>query len=232
MYQIEQLLDHYRDILNAHDKIQLGKVENHTIIQSIERYYLYYFNIASDSEKMQKLVKEYLKGIIWIFEYYYNYQDDHLNWNYPYHRPPFLQDISKVLSTNKIDFSKIKLEKIKEKDFYTPFEQYLSISPISYQTRMDDEYIKLMDGLIDINLIKEFVTIAHQKFDEYYFSLDQIVSNIVNVKNVSQLDCQGAKYFNKCHLKLLKKDKKIDTFDFINEFRKLISYQDQMKLIN
>ena len=86
-------------------------------------YYHHYFGVNKDEieDFVKKLVKNYLIGIKWVTQYYFDTNPDWL-WYYPYDHPPFLSDINKYLiDMNKIEF--ILHESL------TPLEQLLTILP-------------------------------------------------------------------------------------------------------
>ena len=81
------------------DPIELGSDESKLWKK---RYYKYYFNI-DDSEYndyVNNIVNEYLIGLKWIAEYYFD-KCPSWDWYYKYDYPPFLEDIAEYLDKNK-----------------------------------------------------------------------------------------------------------------------------------
>lgn len=87
-------------------------------------YYKHYFDVSDEELEsfVENMVKEYLKGLKWVTNYYFDKLQD-WTWFYPYDHAPFLSDISKYL----ININDIKLN-IGTKPI-TPFEQLLNILP-------------------------------------------------------------------------------------------------------
>jgi 5'-3' exonuclease len=70
-----------------------------------ERYYYHYFGCESEEsiEKFCKLfVKNYLIGIKWVTQYYFD-KCPSWDWYFPYEHPPFLSDIKKYMKDFKIN---------------------------------------------------------------------------------------------------------------------------------
>ena len=86
-------------------------------------YYKHYFDVNDDEleEFVEKMVKNYLIGTLWVANYYFDTITD-WDYYYSYDYPPFISDISKYL----IECNSIKFKKSKP---VTPFEQLLIILP-------------------------------------------------------------------------------------------------------
>ena len=89
------------------------------------RYYKYYWNVDADEIEQfsEQLVLNYLIGIKWVTQYYFD-KCSSWDWYYPYDHPPFISDIAKYL--NKIDINKIKFKLGKP---LKPFMQLLAVLP-------------------------------------------------------------------------------------------------------
>ena len=105
------------------DPIKLGS-DNHKDWR--RRYYKHYFGCETDESIelfSKKLVKNYLVGIKWVTEYYFD-KCPSWDWYFPYEHPPFLSDINMYLKENemnKITFVEGKALK--------PFVQLLCVLP-------------------------------------------------------------------------------------------------------
>jgi len=107
------------------DPIQLGSDESELWKK---RYYQHYFNISDEEQEeyVDNLVREYLIGLKWVTNYYFDKCPSWI-WYYPYDNPPFLEDINNYLEKNK----KFNMNKI---DFdygspLKPFNQLLLVLP-------------------------------------------------------------------------------------------------------
>jgi 5'-3' exonuclease len=101
------------------DPIKLGSDNS---IDWKERYYKHYFGEYNDGI-VEDVVKEYLIGLQWITNYYFD-KCSSWNWYYKYNHPPFLSDISNHI--DKFDFNKIKF---KMGQPLKPYMQLLSVLP-------------------------------------------------------------------------------------------------------
>jgi len=90
-----------------------------------ERYYNHYWEVKPEELEQfsEKLVTNYLIGIKWVTQYYFD-KCPSWDWYYPFEHPPFISDIAKYL--NKIDINKMKFNMGKP---LKPFMQLLSVLP-------------------------------------------------------------------------------------------------------
>ena len=91
-----------------------------------KRYYKHYFGCETDESIesfSKKLVKNYLIGIKWVTEYYFD-KCPSWDWYFPYEHPPFLSDINLYLKDNIMN--DIKFEEGKA---LKPFMQLLCVLP-------------------------------------------------------------------------------------------------------
>lgn len=207
VYKLENRLDNYIHKLNAH-KIQFGKVklnldsytlENQSFNDSMKQYYDDFFTNYDVSD----IADKYIEGIIWSFEYYFNNSIDieFANlWVYKYHKAPLLHDVCNLL--NKIDLDKFDLSQyhVDRSKYINHFQQLLYVVPAN-----------VMKDLFD----KKY----HQFIDDFnYPDLYDIVNDVWSDKNVSHIDCLGARYLEKCevtflkHIDVLKFSKKVNDY--------------------
>ena len=103
------------------DPIQLGS-DNHT--EWRKRYYNHYFDCNESVDSFaKKMVENYIVGIKWVTQYYFD-KCPSWNWYFPYDHPPFLSDIKNYIKD--IDINKIKFSEGKP---LKPFIQLLCILP-------------------------------------------------------------------------------------------------------
>jgi len=122
------------------DPIQLGSDESKLWKT---RYYKYHFHIddGEEEEYVDRLVEEYLRGLKWITEYYFD-KCPSWTWYYPYDYPPFLEDINNFLEKNK----KFNMNNF-EFDFGSPlkpFNQLLLVLPPQSSYLIPNELKKIV----------------------------------------------------------------------------------------
>ena len=165
---------------------------------------------------MERLVREYIDGLIWVFDFYFNNFDEDENrkfghvWFYPYNHAPLLTQIYYYLKENK-DFSIIKRQqKIKEyliprKDYFNCLEHLMYVSPAPY--------------VLD-TIPKEYHNFA--KTSEFYPNMNKIAEEIWKQPTNDEIDCRGVMFLNKCHLTNIHVSRDVDKDKrFINELRKI-----------
>ena len=62
----------------------------------------YYSTLFSETTDISEICKNYLEGLEWVYSYYTNKCID-WRWEYKYHYPPLMSDLSKYMSHKKID---------------------------------------------------------------------------------------------------------------------------------
>tara|TARA_Y100000991_G_scaffold149369_1_gene113206 strand:- start:6423 stop:8174 length:1752 start_codon:yes stop_codon:yes gene_type:complete len=124
------------------DPIQLGSDESELWKK---RYYQYHFHLNDDEIEsyVDKLVYEYLMGLKWVTNYYFD-KCSSWSWYYPFDYPPFLEDITSFLEKNKtFSFNKFKFEigtPLK------PFNQLLLVLPPQSSYLMTRELKKIINN--------------------------------------------------------------------------------------
>jgi len=91
-----------------------------------KRYYKHYFGCETDENIesfSKKLVRNYLIGIKWVTEYYFD-KCPSWDWYFPYEHPPFLSDINLYIKENIMNDIKFK-----EGEALKPFMQLLCVLP-------------------------------------------------------------------------------------------------------
>jgi 5'-3' exonuclease len=101
------------------DPVKLGE---DTFEEYSGRYYQHYF-YGNSNETIVKVCYEYLKGLVWVSNYYF-FKVPSWNYYYPYDQAPFLKDLAKVIQLMDLSSFKFKLgEPLK------PLEQLLAVLP-------------------------------------------------------------------------------------------------------
>lgn len=108
-----------------------------------EKYYKIKLKISSD-EEIEKLCKDYVRGLNWVFEYYCNGCPS-FQWYYPYHYAPLFADLTSYMKrkfVEKIDPPNLEFVSTKPSE---PFQQLLSVLPSqSVVELLPSIYTKLM----------------------------------------------------------------------------------------
>lgn len=221
IYKFEHMLDEYQDKLNSHE-LELGKIsldkysltwKAEKIETGVKRYYNDFFNIKDihhKNEHMEKLLQSYVKGLIWVFEYYFNnFDPDKYTsvWTYSYLRAPLLTQIYYYMNDNKNNqnfiknmTSEVNMSFIDKKHYFNPIEHLMYVSPKTVLFSLSPQIYHKM--------IKE---------SKYFSDTDNIAKTIVQKSNSDVIDCRGAMFLNKCNVNESILPKIIDT-----EFMKLI----------
>ncbi len=220
VYQFENMLDNYREKLSAYPvdlgRIWLGKKswawEAEKIERGVERFYYSYFGIDKmNRTKLDNLMYEYMFGIFWVFNYYYNEYDDKMlqtvsTWYYPHHKSPLMTQLYSYLNRANLKelIKKLMTDLIKTRvnriDFFNCIEQFMYVSPAS-------SILKLMP-----DIYHKFV-----RESGYYPDLDKLVEDFISGKQ--KIDCRGALFLNKCHLNI--QESKMSDIEFIRSLREI-----------
>lgn len=111
--------------------------ENINTVFDYQEYYTHCFGIYDYIEEDTKtIVKNYINGIAWYFNYYTNYTPETYTWHYPYSSAPLLKDILEHMPDdyfdNKFNFKYIQL---------TPEDHYKIIMPKVLLDECEYEYV-------------------------------------------------------------------------------------------
>ena len=191
LYLIENKLDKYFKIFNPINEffrrsIKLKKID-------IDYYYKTYFNYNTEKQ----IVDEYLKGLRWVYQYYFIRKDIDCLWHYPYNKTPLFETIIKYYTPHNIIIPiKGRILDIE------PHEQLLYITP-----KCSDEELNKLFPEKYIKKIKKFML----NYSKYF------LENITIIKE-GMFDCSTSHFVNKCNYKLL--DNIIDITEFVRDFRK------------
>jgi len=214
MYKIDYKLDEYFNILNPKDefysKYFLSGYPDRT---DINKYYKLNFN----DSPVQSVINEYLLGLNWVVNYYFNNIVDK-TWSYPFGKSPLLFDI---INNFNIEILKLnKQDKYSDAEFMTPLEQIIFISPINLNQPIFNQ-IDFLNNILsndDLNKLVKFI----KSNSKYFFDLDSIFKEL---KNKKLIDCSTSIFVNKCHLLFLEKEINFD--NYLEDFRKIfpLKYQ-------
>ena len=126
---------------------------------------------------------------MWVFNYYFNnlnekYHQEYCDsWFYEYNRAPLFNQIYDALTVNNYIFPDLKQYKINKLDYFNTISQMIYVTPKNILMEIaPPKYMKYVNTMSDIN------------------DIVNIVDN--NTKN-DEIDCIGATFMSKCHLKLI-----------------------------
>jgi 5'-3' exonuclease len=230
IYKFDNMLDEYTKGLNAYS-LNLGYVgvdpntytwKTEKIQKSVQKYYNEFFGIDDiniKNPKMKALIQDYIDGLIWVFEFYFNQFDIKENrdladiWHYKYTHAPLLTQIYHFLKSkeNESDYyekitDRLYKSKVNRKDYFNCIEHLMYVSPVtlgSIKNIVPDEY-------------RDFI-----KKSDYYYDVNKVVDAVWK-GDTHYIDCKGVLFLNKCHLEIpnfmqdFEQDKK-----FIKEIRKI-----------
>lgn len=221
IYQFENMLDQYAVQFKA-APMPLGH-------KDITKYYDSYFGITPTTSKSapnniqlskdgEKLMKDYVEGLLWVFEYYYNDKSYLNRWCYMHEKAPLLRHIYAWLqSHNQDNINSItkSLDQYVVKDlttFFNPLEQLIYVSPMT----------KHMTELLPLNY-REFVRSfkTNSFMNDYFVSVDDIVRRTWGKKVSTDIDCHGASYLTKCVLTDIHKPTVEQDQEFLKQIRKV-----------
>jgi len=141
-----------------------------------------------------KIIKKYIKGLAWVFNYYYNEKVEKVPiWFYKSDIAPSIGGIFRFLKKNKknIDtyFKTSMADKnlVDKKDYFTSIEHYLYVTPVNVQGKLPDKYSNYETLRSNATLFPD---------------LEKIADDIWQGKNV--IDCSYATYLSKCKLLTVK----------------------------
>lgn len=218
-YKFEKMLDEYRP------KLTVEKTD----LSDINAYYQTYFHFdvykkGKLTKEASQLMHEYIEGIMWVFEYYFNDMTYINTWVFAHERTPILKHILEYLDSIDIKvFNSIQdgLDKyhVDHTDFFNPIEQLIYVTPMTSEnmTVLPDNYkayIKTMDDFMRTIIL----------------DTNAIVDEVWNSKVSKSIDCRGAAYLNKCMLRQLKRHSKEDDDRFIATLRKIVPNEQSLKL--
>lgn len=158
---------------------------------------------TSADNKMKSLVDNYIKGLFWVFDSYFNknnskYNVDHIStWFYPYHRSPLLFQVRDVLYSYKkngisefinkinqlyIDATSNTKFIVNKNNYMNNLEHYIYVTPVNKQNDVPNVYKTITN---DKNLFPD---------------LGEIVDQIWNGQGLNVIECKRIPYLNKCNL--------------------------------
>lgn len=222
IYKYEKMLDEYLEKLNKSESNRLGdpKIE---IEESRNNYYRDFF------EDRNKAIQNYLDGLQWVLDYYFNDITYH-KWYYLYNKSPLIKEIYGFLKVKSNDFF-IKSKEVLEScclvksivDLLSPFEQLLYITP--FNKKFDN--LILFNNYSSEEKIRNIVMGLHTNFKTLYPDIENIADKVFKSDKNNSIDCRGAIYLNKCILNVVNDSNMINEHDVKIFIRKMLSIDNQ-----
>lgn len=181
-------------------------------------YYKSYLGInPHDLESKQYILREYLFGLIWTFDFYFNKNNAPSNllyvstWFYPLHRAPLLKEIVQSLQyfvrTDKANIfsDKINRNLAGRNNFLNRYEQSLYTVPKNRIYPVIEGYEELLG-------------------DEHLFpDMDDYVDKIWNTDTPNRyIDCRRVTFITKCILKKVHNYSFKDFMSYVKPFRRFL----------
>ena len=181
LYLINNKIDYYYDLFITNDKVNLNKKE---------------------------MVDEYLKGLSWLTNYYFNSKADE-TWFYKFHSAPSITDIYNYFNHSILnyEFNDVVLG-------ISPIEQSLYITPIKQNNI--DTFIETLDtsyfnDKINPKTIRKFI----ESNMNLFYNLDELYITIKSKSlKKSLMNCSSNIFMSKCHYYILDHIQPINKFKF------------------
>jgi 5'-3' exonuclease len=221
VFKFENMMDEYVDKLDSYG-MKLGRVamdKTYTwkaddIKEGVKMFYRDYFHISKldiKDNKMKNLLYEYLLGLTWAFESYFNRFEimglkKMSTWAYPYTKAPLMTQLCEYLNENEDKY----MFDVLRNDVYKSYLPY-------------DKFYNTIELLLYISPAKNMIEVMPKEYHEmikndkiYYTDINTIADDIM--KSRHPIDCRGMIYLNKCHIK---SDKKLSYPKFLAMIRKI-----------
>lgn len=225
IYKLDNMLDEYSKKLNS-GALELGYTninQNYIFItenisKGVSKYYYDFFginNINPDNPELQKIISEYITGLIWVFEYYFNNNQTKPDiWFYKYSHAPLLKQIYNYLKNLDSKYilniqNNLKNYQVDQKNYFNCLEHLLYVTPAkSYLNIIPPEFHKFVYK------------------NNYFLDLNKIVDQVWSNNISDEIDCRGVLFLNKCHLTQLYISENIlenykSDLKFLGEIRKI-----------
>jgi hypothetical protein len=208
-------LDEYYYKFNA-QPLNLGPAK-------IDEYYQNYFGVriyehpGKLSPGVQRILQEYLTGLVWVFDYYFN-SGEYINyWYYTHERAPLIQHIWEYLDGYK-NFEEIhenlqSYKVVQLTDYFNPLEQLVYVSPLT------PEILELLPE----NYRKYLSSKLPQEIRNIVVDVKSLINLLWHEKVSREIDCHSIIFLNKCSLaKMNRPDREQDRL-FLERLRSIPS---------
>lgn len=216
IYSFEQMLDKYYYKFNA-EPLNLGK-------NGIDDFYSEYFGVElydsnGDLTPNANLVMhDYIEGILWVFNYYFNDTSYVNTWCYAHERAPLIRHLLQFLESidhsyfNEIynGLDKYNVNNITK--YFNPIEQLIYVSPMTAENLL----------LLPLNYRNYIESDDLDPFLRNYFvDIYDLTKKLWRQKVSDEIDCHSVPFFNKCFILSLSKPTAKDDELFLRAIRKV-----------
>ena len=172
---------------------------------------------------LDEAIVNYIFGINWILEVYFNQDYQHYNyWFYPFEKSPLITDILNY----RFDLNQFYDENgFITQNFLNIFNNFKNdgnditqIEQILFTTPDTSSYSEIYSN--DPNILKKITDLYEKLYptykDKLYFDMEKEVENLFKNNVIKQeiIDCGDARFFNKCSLNILKIAKEVNFKQF------------------
>ena len=214
-YKFEHMLDEYYVKFNA-QPLTLTK-------NKIGDYYTDYFGITvmknGDLTKDAIMIMhDYLEGMLWVFDYYFN-DPSYINyWYYKHEKSPLMGHFLMFLDGINYDYFDNVLKNLDKchvknlQNYFSPIEQLIYVSP------MTPGVMRLLPSNY-----KEYLTsdLLDPFLKSYFVDINGIVNKLWRERISTDVDCRGIIFFNKCQIYSIVKPSSSDDKMFLDAIRKV-----------
>lgn len=230
IYCFERKMGKWNEVFGT-DKMELGtfniisklypkkcyEIFNKPIIEEVRNYYKEMFNIEninteSGNNEVNKICKEYIKGLFWTFDFYFNKNNSENNynlvstWSYKYKRAPLITQITSYFYSCGKNLRK-ELENIftfdinqyvDRKNYFTKNEHYLYTTPMN----------KILSN-IHMGKYKDFIISNNQ----FYMNIEEFINKVKSNEKIN-VDSKRINFLNKININELNY---VNYNDFVNK---------------
>jgi 5'-3' exonuclease len=200
-YLINNKLDKYHTLFNPVNEFYSNILRTRRIDESY--YYKKYFN----QDDRKQAVNAYLKGIKWVFQYYFKRTNNNSNfdetWFYPYFKAPLFDTLVRYYLPSVVDYNP-KPKKLE----ISPLEQLLYITPIRFSDLSAQKFYLMFaefsDGKFSDEEFVKKIKLFIEKYPQFFYNLDEIYYSInTGSLNKNLFDCSNSVFISKCHYIIL-----------------------------
>ena len=215
IYRFDNMLDEY-----------YVKFNNSPLVltrSKVDSFYSDYFHVKlmdgkSLSKDAKKVMQDYLEGLLWVFNSYFNDKTYVNTWCYLHEKSPLLTHLvmyldeiePKVFQNTFSGLSKYYVDDLTT--YFTPLEQLIYVSPM-----VENVYQLLPENYVEF--------IKSDKLDpflkKYFVDIQAIVDKLWSEKVSSDIDCRGMAYLTKCIVKSVFKQGEKEDKMFLKAIRKV-----------
>ncbi|XWV26002.1 putative 5'-3' exonuclease 20 [Tupanvirus soda lake] len=215
-YKFKFMLDEYYIKCNA-QPLQLTK-------NKINDYYDEYFGVTlfdgngKLTKEANQVMHDYLEGMLWVFNYYFNDTSYVNTWYYQHERAPLMRHFLMFLDNisleyfNDVYYGLINYQVEDLNKYFNPVEQLIYVSP------MTEDIIKLLPSNYQQYILSDDLD---PFLRTYFIDVNDIANRFWKEKISSDVDCRSIPYFNKCLIKSIGKPTVTDDKLFIKAIRKV-----------